>query len=132
MTITPSNSHSHALGRNARAVVVYTSFAVGSTLAERLIDMDLIALVHLEDWVEQAWAVEAYDAEVVVLCPYLTTEEREGLLERCMRRSPPPGVIELTETPDEAIVVHCDDRRRERVDTVLRALHGSGFHADVA
>jgi len=132
MTITPTNSHSGVNGHSVRVVVVHTSFAVGGTLADRLIDMDLITLVHLEDVAEQAWTVEAYDAEVVVLCPYLSTEERETLIERCMQRPRPPGLIELTEDSGVARVIHCDDRRRERVQTVLRALTGSGFDLDAA
>ena len=65
-----------------RVLVVHTNFAVGSAISRRLIDADVIALVHAGSVLDGNQDPTRYD--VVLLCPYLPEEHREALLDACL------------------------------------------------
>ena len=79
---------------------VYVNFAVGNALAQRLMESCLVALVSAESAIAGRQWHGGYD--VVVLCPYLTEEERAQLLAACAEQDPPPAVLELSDEPEAA------------------------------
>lgn len=65
-----------------RVLVVHTNFAVGSAISRRLIDADVVALVHAGSVLDGNQDPDRYD--VVLLCPYLSEDQREELLAVCL------------------------------------------------
>jgi hypothetical protein len=65
-----------------RVLVVHTNFAVGSAIARRLIDADVVALVHAGSVLDGHQDPTRYD--VILLCPYLPTEQRDDLVAACL------------------------------------------------
>jgi hypothetical protein len=65
-----------------RVLVVHTNFAVGSAISRRLIDADVVALVHAGSVLDGNQDPDRYD--VVLLCPYLPEDQREELLAVCL------------------------------------------------
>jgi hypothetical protein len=65
-----------------RVLVVHTNFAVGSAISRRLIDADVVALVHAGSVLDGNQDPDRYD--VVLLCPYLPDEQREELVGMCL------------------------------------------------
>src|SRR4051794_16799222 len=65
-----------------RVLVVHTNFAVGSAIARRLIDADVVALAHAASVLDGNQDPRRYD--VVLLCPYLPTDQRDAILETCL------------------------------------------------
>jgi hypothetical protein len=84
-------------------LVVYVNFAVGNALAQRLMESCLVTLVSAESALARREWQGGHD--VVVLCPYLTTEERDRLLAACAAQDPSPAVLELSDEP-EAVNPH--------------------------
>jgi len=78
-----------------RVLVVHTNFAVGSAIARRLIDADVVALAHASSVLDGNQDPRRYD--VVLLCPYLPEEHREAVLEAGMT-APETTVIELLDS----------------------------------
>src|SRR5437763_1521276 len=80
-----------------RVLAVHTNFAVGSAIARRLIDAEVVALAHSNSVLDGNQDPRAYD--VVLLCPYLPDDERQALLETCL---PPPAgtVIDLRDSEE--------------------------------
>ena len=78
-------------------LVVYANFAVGNAIAQRLMESCLVALVSAASAIAGRQWHGAYD--VVVLCPYLTADERAQLLAACAEQDPPPAVLELCDEP---------------------------------
>src|SRR3712207_9541986 len=74
-------------------LVVHANFAVGSAMAQRLMDSCLVALVSAATAADGIRRHAGFD--VVVLCPYLTPVERAGLLRVCAQQVPQPAVLEL-------------------------------------
>lgn len=93
---------SKSLATEPRVLVVHVNAAVGAVLVHRLAGTGLVALGDV-------WSsVDALDADgrcdVVVLCPYLTHDERDAILEACGLREHRPSVLELTDDMDGARV----------------------------
>jgi len=65
-----------------RVLVIHTNFAVGSAVARRLIDADVVALAHASSVLDGNQDPRRYD--VVLLCPYLPEEHRDAVLEAGM------------------------------------------------
>jgi hypothetical protein len=87
-----------------RVLVVHTNFAIGSAIARRLIDAEVVALAHAGSVLEGNQDPRRYDA--VLLCPYLPDGQREDVLELCLA-APDVTVIELLDSDrGSCIVVH--------------------------
>ena len=65
-----------------RVLVVHTNFAVGSAIARRLIDADVVALSHTTAVLDGNQDPRRYD--VALLCPYLPDDQRDAVLETCL------------------------------------------------
>jgi len=78
-----------------RVLVVHTNFAVGSAIARRLIDADVVALAHAASVLDGNQDPRRYD--VVLLCPYLPADQRDAVLETCLA-APHGTVIELLDS----------------------------------
>jgi hypothetical protein len=85
-----------------RVLVVHTNFAVGSALARRLIDAEVVALVHAGSVLDGNQDPARYD--VTLLCPYLPDEQREAVLEACLA-SDTGTVIELVDAAEGSRVL---------------------------
>jgi len=71
-------------------MIVYANFAVGEALARRLDAVPGVALVHVDD-IDVAGRPE--DADVVVLCPYLSRTHRRLLHRRLTGATRPPALL---------------------------------------
>jgi hypothetical protein len=78
-----------------RVLVVHTNFAVGSAISRRLIDADVVALVHAGSVLDGNQDPDRYD--VILLCPYLPEDQRTELLAACLATSD-GAVIELMDS----------------------------------
>jgi hypothetical protein len=85
-----------------RVLVIHTNFAVGSAIARRLIDADVVALAHATSVLDGNQDPGRYD--VVLLCPYLPDEDRDAILEASMTASD-PTVIELMDSDEGSRVL---------------------------
>jgi hypothetical protein len=85
-----------------RVLVIHTNFAVGSAIARRLIDADVVALAHASAVLDGNQDPERYD--VVLLCPYLPEAHREAVLEAGMGAAG-ATVIELLDSEDGSRVL---------------------------
>ena len=85
-----------------RVLVVHTNFAVGSALARRLIDAEVVALVHAGSVLDGNQDPARYD--VTLLCPYLPDEQRDAVLEVCQSRGS-DTLIELVDAADGSRVL---------------------------
>jgi hypothetical protein len=79
-------------------LVVHANFAVGSAMAERLMDTSLVALVPARSAAAGLLCHGGFD--VVVLCPYLTAGERADVVRACTAHDPQPAVLELRDEPE--------------------------------
>lgn len=75
-----------------RVLVVHANFAVGAAVSRRLIDFDVVAMLHAGSILDAEQDPAHYD--VVVLCPYLSDEQRESVLAGCPE-TVGPTVVEL-------------------------------------
>jgi CheY-like chemotaxis protein len=80
-----------------RVLVVRVNPAVGTALAQRLMDADAVTLAGVPDALDALAGAAAPD--VVVLCPYLGREERASVLAACERIERRPAVVELADEP---------------------------------
>ena len=109
-----------------QVLCVQVNFAVGIAVARRL--EGLAAVTHCSD-VDLArgeWEHEAYD--VIVLCPYVTGELENELIERLASfTAAPPAVVEMRETASGHIVqiLNADPRTHSLADPVVVALAAS-------
>lgn len=103
-----------------RVLVVHTNFAVGSAISRRLIDADVIALVHAGSVLDGNQDPSLYD--VVLLCPYLPVEHREALLDACLGGD--GTLIELMDSDHGSrVLLHrASDGAPTAADTVAEAL----------
>jgi len=85
-----------------RVLVIHTNFAVGSAIARRLIDADVVALAHAASVLDGNQDPRRYD--VVLLCPYLPEAHREAVLEAGMAAGD-ATVIELLDSDEGSRVL---------------------------
>src|SRR4051812_36912450 len=110
-------------------LVVHANFAVGSAMAQRLMDSSLVALVPARS--AAAGLLCQAGLDVVVLCPYLTAGERADFLQACAEQDPRPAVLELRDEPEaldphvRAVAVPAS--RRHAAEQVLIALPPPSF-----
>jgi hypothetical protein len=78
-------------------LVVHASFATGNAMAQRLMESCLVVLASASAAVSGLERQTGYD--VVVLCPYLTADDRDRLLCACAGQVPPPAVLEFCDEP---------------------------------
>src|SRR5437773_4984105 len=78
-----------------RVLVVHTNFAVGSAIARRLIDAEVVTLAHAASVLDGNQDPRRYD--VVLLCPYLPEDQRDALLAVCAG-SVTSAVVELMDS----------------------------------
>src|SRR2546423_7739953 len=85
-----------------RVLVVHTNFAVGSAIARRLIDADVVALAHADAVLDGNQDPRRYD--VTLLCPSLPEGQRDAVLEECLA-APDGTVIELLDSDEGSRVL---------------------------
>jgi len=85
-----------------RVLVVHTNFAVGSAIARRLIDADVVALAHAAAVLDGHQDPRRYD--IVLLCPYLPEDQRDAILEECLA-APDGTVVELLDSDEGSRVL---------------------------
>lgn len=78
-------------------LVVHANFAVADAMAQRLMESCLVALVPAASAAAGLARHPGFD--VVVLCPYLTADERAELVGACAEQDPEPAVLELCDEP---------------------------------
>lgn len=106
-----------------RLLCVRVNFAVGIAVAHRL--EGLASVTHCTD-IELArgeWEREGYD--VIVLCPYVTGELEDALIDRLASfNAVPPAVVELRETAAGHVVqlLNPDARTHAVADSIVDAL----------
>jgi hypothetical protein len=86
-------------------LVVHANFAVGSAIAQRLMESCLVVLASVGSAMARARRHAACD--VVVLCPYLTAGERDGFVRAFAAQNPEPAVLELRDEPDAVAARLC-------------------------
>jgi hypothetical protein len=80
-----------------RVLCVQVHFAVGIAVAHRLEGLASVTHCSDVDLARGEWEHEAYD--VIVLCPYVTGELHDALVERLASfTADPPAVVEIRET----------------------------------
>jgi hypothetical protein len=104
-------------------LVAHVSFAVGAAVAQRLTGYGAVTLVHANTLL---FGRDEHPCDLLILCPYMTPAERDGILERMHgRRNPPEAVLELRDSLDGARVYvrgEWNDELASRLDVVLADL----------
>src|SRR4051794_7900650 len=105
-------------------LVVHANFAVANATAQRLMESCLVALVPASTAAAGLTRRPGFD--VVVLCPYLTPDERAAVLHACAGQDPQPAVLELCDEPEAACphvrTVSVPAPRRSSAQHVVTAL----------
>jgi hypothetical protein len=78
-------------------LVVHANFAVGSAVAQRLMESCLVVLASVASATTRARRHAG--CNVVVLCPYLTAAERDGFVRAFAAQEPEPALLELRDEP---------------------------------
>jgi hypothetical protein len=104
-----------------RVLVVHTNFAVGSAISRRLIDADVVALVHAGSVLDGNQDPDRYD--VVLLCPYLPEVHRDELIGMCLTGSD-STLIELmdSDTGSRVLLHRASSLHPTAADSVAAAL----------
>ncbi len=104
-------------------LVAHVSFAVGSAVAQRLTGYGAVTLVHANTLL---FGRDEHPCDLLLLCPYMTPVERDGILERMTgRETPPAAILELRDALDGARVYvrgEWNDELAHRLDAVLADL----------
>ena len=110
-------------------LIVHVNFAVGISMAQRLMESCLVTLSPASLAAASIRRLESCD--VVVLCPYMTDAERELLLDTCAGLDSPPAVVEVSDElgtggPSFRIVSlpKRDDSSAQTVVSALVPTHG--------
>ena len=104
-------------------MVAHVSFAVGAAVAQRLTGYGAVTLVHADTLL---FGKDEHPCDLLLLCPYMTPVERDGILERMSkRRNPPLAILELCDSLDGArayVRGQWTDDLAARLDVVLSDL----------
>ena len=104
-------------------LVAHVSFAVGAAVAQRLTGYGAVTLVHANTLL---FGRDEHPCDLLLLCPYMTPVERDGILERMTsRETPPAAILELRDALDGARVYvrgEWSDELAHRLDAVLADL----------
>lgn len=109
-----------------RVLCVEVNFAVGIAVAHRLEGLAAVSHCSDVDLARGEWEHEGYDA--IVLCPYVTDELHDALVQRLASfRAIPPAVVELRETPTGHSVglLNASPRTHLVADPIVAALSTS-------
>lgn len=86
-------------GRDARelsVLVVHVNFAVATAVTQRLLELASVELARPRSAIAHLNEGRRYDA--VVLCPYMSSTDRERVLSRCHSSTAPTTSIDLLDT----------------------------------
>ena len=83
-------------GRELSVLVVHVNFAVATAVTQRLLELASVELARPRAAVAHLNAGRRYDA--VVLCPYMSSTDRERVLARCHSSAAPTTSIDLLDT----------------------------------
>jgi len=86
-------------GRDARelsVLVVHVNFAVATAVTQRLLELASVELARPRTAIAHLNEGRRYDA--VVLCPYMSSPDRERVLSRCHSSATPTTSIDLLDT----------------------------------
>jgi hypothetical protein len=105
-------------------LIVHVNFAVGISMAQRLMESCLVTLSPTALAATSIRRLESCD--VVVLCPYMTDGERELLLDACAGLDSPPAVVEVSDQVGSGgpsvRIVSLPKRDDDSAETVVSAL----------
>jgi hypothetical protein len=105
-------------------LIVHVNFAVGISMAQRLMESCLVTLSPTALAATSIRRLESCD--VVVLCPYMTDAERELLLDTCAGLDSPPAVVEVSDRVGaggpSVRIVSLPKRDDDSAQTVVSAL----------
>ena len=82
--------------RELSVLVVYVNFAVATAVTQRLLELASVELARPRAAVAHLNAGRHYDA--VVLCPYMSSTDRQRVLARCHSNATPTTSIDLLDT----------------------------------
>jgi hypothetical protein len=102
------------------------NFAVGIAVARRLEGLAVVTHCSEVDLARGQWEHDAYD--VIVLCPYVTSELEDELIERLANFTAfPPAVVEMRETAagHTVQILNREKRTHSLADPVVVALAAS-------
>ena len=104
-------------------LVAHVSFAVGAAVAQRLSGYGAVTLVHADTLL---FGRDEHPCDLLLLCPYMTPAERDGILQRMTKRANPPlAILELCDSLDGArayVRGSWTDELAARLDVVLADL----------
>ena len=81
-------------------LVAHVSFAVGAAVAQRLTGYGAVTLVHADTLL---FGRDEHPCDLLLLCPYMTPAERDGILQKMTKRKNPPlAILELCDSLDGA------------------------------
>lgn len=104
-------------------LVAHVSFAVGAAVAQRLTGYGAVTLVHADTLL---FGRDEHPCDLLLLCPYMTPAERDGILQRMTKRKNPPlAILELCDSLDGArayVRGSWTDDLAARLDVVLSDL----------
>jgi hypothetical protein len=104
-------------------LVAHVSFAIGAAVAQRLTGYAAVTLVQANTLL---FGRDEHPCDLLLLCPYMTPVERDGILERMnSREHPPQAILELRDSLDGARVYvrgEWNDDLAHRLDAVLADL----------
>jgi hypothetical protein len=104
-------------------LVAHVSFAIGAAVAQRLTGYAAVTLVQANTLL---FGRDEHPCDLLLLCPYMTPVERDGILERMnSREHPPQAILELRDALDGARVYvrgEWNDDLAHRLDAVLADL----------
>jgi hypothetical protein len=104
-------------------LVAHVSFAVGAAVAQRLTGYGAVTLIHADTLL---FGRDEHPCDLLLLCPYMTPAERDGILERMRGRlNPPMAILELCDSLDGArayVRGKWTDDLAARLDVVLADL----------
>lgn len=83
-------------GRELSVLVVHVNFAVATAVMQRLLELASVELARPRAAVAHLSAGRRYDA--VVLCPYMSSADRDRVLARCHSNAAPTTSIDLLDT----------------------------------
>jgi hypothetical protein len=96
----PSMLVADPVPRHAMVLVTYVNFAVGTAIAQRLMERFVVALSPAASAARALHGECPFD--VVVLCPYLTERERAEIHAAADRVRRAPAIVELRDLPGAA------------------------------
>jgi hypothetical protein len=89
----PATGASRPLPFGSTVLVVYEHFGVATAIAQRIMEFAAVELARTADAIVHLEQGRGYD--LVVLCPYIGSADREELSRRCRAADPQPIAVNL-------------------------------------